>query len=159
VRRRFPTPLNLIVRCPPVNAWVWLRLAAIALVIVLGCFAPLGPRATPPLDWYVPLVIFFFGPLAMVIVLGVQRINPRSARTWHRPSWTANPFSFRDPVQFFHFAAFLSIAQGVVVLARVLLTSTPFYVEALVPLAMGLGVWVGVRLAIALYSSKFEHNT
>jgi hypothetical protein len=138
------------------NVWMWFRLAAIVVVLFASCFSPLGSRASPPLAWYVPIMIFAFCPIAMAILFGVQRINPRSAKVWHRPSWTRNPFNFRDPIQFFHFGAIITIAQGVVVLARVSLTSFPFYVEALVPLAMGLGVWVGIRVVEALYRSKFS---
>jgi hypothetical protein len=137
---------------------MWFRLAAIAFALVAGCLAPLGPSTSPPLAWYVPIVIFVFCPIAMVVVLGVQRINPYSAKVWHHPSWTSNPFNFRDPIQFFHFAAITTTAQGIVVLVRVSLASFPFYVEALVPLAMGLGVWVGVRVVTALYRSKFEND-
>jgi hypothetical protein len=138
---------------------MWFRFAAIGLVLIAGCFVPLGPRTSPPLEWYVPMLILAFCPIAMVVVFGLQRVNPRSAKMWHRPSWISNPFNFRDPIQFFHFGAIITIAQGVVVLARVSLTSTPFYVEALVPLAMGLGMWIGVRVVMALYRSKFGNVT
>jgi hypothetical protein len=39
------------------------------------------------------------------------------------------------------------------------ITSYPFYVEALVPLAMGLGVWVGVKVVMVVYRSKFAPDT
>jgi hypothetical protein len=142
-----------------VNGWVWFRLVAIGLVITAGCFVPLGPRAAPPLDWNVLGIILVFCPIAMVIVFGIQRVNPRSAKVWHRPSWATNPFNFRDPVQFFHLGAILSIAQGFIIVVRIALTSFPFYVEALVPFAMGLGVLVGVKVVVAVFSSKFEPNT
>ena len=77
-----------------------------------------------------------------------------AGKVWHRASWISNPFNLRDPIQFFHFGAIITIAQGVVILARVLLTSFPFYVEV-VPLAMGLGVWVGVKVVVVLYRSTF----
>ena len=141
------------------NGWVWFRLTAIALVIIAGCFVPLGPRATPPLDWGVLGIIFVFCPIAMVIVFGIQRVNPHSAKVWCRPSWTTNPFNFRDPVQFFHLAALVSIAQGLIVITRVWITSYPFYAEALVPLAMGLGAWVGVKVVMVVYRSKFAPDT
>ena len=137
------------------NVWMWFRLAAIVVVIISSCFAPLGSHANPSPAWYVPIMTFIFCPIAIIVVFGVQRVNPRSAKVWHPPSWTMNPFNFRDPIQFFHFGAIITIAQGVVVLARVSLTSRPFYVEALVPLAMGLGVWIGVRLVETVYRSKF----
>ena len=143
---------------PRLNVWVWFWLAAIILVFIAGCFVPLGPRANPPLAWYEPIVIFVFCPITMGVVFGVQRANPLSAKIWRRPAWTNNPFNFRDPVQFFHFGAIITIAQGILVLARVSLTSFPFYIEVLVPLAMGLGMWVGVRVAVALYLSKFEDD-
>jgi hypothetical protein len=142
-----------------VSGWVWFRLTAIALVIIAGCFVQLGPRSTPPLDWYAPGAIFAFCPIAMVVVFGIQRVNSRSAKVWHRPSWATNPFNFRDPVQFFHLAAILSIAQGFIVIARVWITSYPFYIEALIPLAMGLGVWVGLKVVLVVYSSKFAPDT
>jgi hypothetical protein len=142
-----------------VNGWVWFRLTAIAFVIVAGCFVPLGPRASPPLDWGVLGIIFAFCPIAMVIVFGIQRVNPRSAKVWHRPSWATNPFNFRDPVQFFYLGAILSAAQGLIIVLRIVVTSFPFYVEALVPLAMGLGAWVGVKAIVVVYRSKFEPDT
>jgi len=51
------------------------------------------------------------------------------------------------------------MAQGLVILCRIAVTSVAFYVEALVPLAMGLGMWLGVRITMALFSSKFDHGT
>lgn len=92
--------------------WMWFRIAAIAFVLIAGCFVPLGAQASPPLAWYVPLVIFAFFPIAMIILIGVQVVNPRSAKLWHHPSWISNPFNFRDPIQFFHFGAIITIAQG-----------------------------------------------
>lgn len=64
------------------NVWTWFRLAAIAVVLITGCFVPLGPRAFPPLAWYVPVVIFVFcnAPIHAVpecgtVHLGVQSLQ------------------------------------------------------------------------------------
>jgi hypothetical protein len=142
-----------------VNVWVWLRVVAILLVAIGACITPLEPRFKPPLDWLTLLGIFVFIPVALVLVVGFQRLNPRSAKVWHRPSWSTNPFNFRDPIQFFYLGAFLSIAQGIVALLRVLVTSVPLCPEAFVPLTMGTGIWLGVKMVVFLNPAKFNQST
>jgi len=138
------------------NGWRYARFGAILLVAVGALFAPLVPGARPPIGWTALLVIFGACCLSMPIILGLQRVNRRTNKSWSRPSWSGNPLSLRNPVQFFYFAAVLSIAQAVVVLFRIALTSTAFYVEALVPLAMGAGILAGIKLVLLLFASKFE---
>jgi hypothetical protein len=152
-------PLAAHAKLTTMGLWVYIRFSAILLVVIGACFEPLGPRAQPPIGWIALLVIFAFCPIALVIVLGFQRVNPHSAGTWHRPSWTTNLFNFREPIQFFYFGAFVSMAQGVIILCRIAVTGAPFYVEALVPSAMGLGIWLGVQMTVALFRSKFDHST
>jgi hypothetical protein len=91
----------------------------------------------------------------MVLVLGIQRVNPRSARVWHRPLWDSNPFNFKDPLQFFQLGAFVFLADAVVTLIRWMFSSVPFYLELLVPPAMGLGILLGSRLTRLVFRSKF----
>ena len=138
------------------NVWVYLRLAVILFIAVSACFEPLLPEARPPIGWVALLLISVFSPIAIVIVLGMQRVNPYSAKIWHRLSWTTNSFNFREPIQFFYFGAFVSLAQGVVILCRIAAAQTPFYVEALVPSAMGLGILLGVRMTVLVFGSKFD---
>lgn len=141
-----------------VNIWVWLRVVAILFVAIGACITPLEPRFKPSLDWPALLGIVVFIPVALVLVIGFQRLNPGSAKVWHRPSWSTNPFDFRDPIQFFNLGAFLSIAQGIVALLRVLVTSVPLYPEAFVPLTMGIGIWLGVKMVVLLYPAKFNQS-
>ena len=141
------------------NIWVYVRVAAILLVAITACIAPLEPRFKPPLDWLTLLGIFAFIPIALVLVIGFQRLNPRSAKVWRHPSWSTNPFNFRDPIQFFYFGAFLSIAQGIVTLLRVLVAPAPLYPEEFVPLTMGVGIWLGVKMVVALNRAKFDQRT
>ena len=141
------------------NIWVWLRVAAILLVAIGACFTPLESRFKPPLDWLTLLGIFVFIPIALVLVIGFQRLNPRSAKVWQHPSWSTNPFNLRDPIQFFYLAALLSIAQGVVAILRVFIASVPLYPEAFVPLTMGIGTWLGVKIVVLLNPAKFSQRT
>jgi hypothetical protein len=138
------------------NGWRYARFGAILLVAIGALFAPLAPGATPPIGWTALLVIFGACCLSMPIILGLQRVNPRTDKLWRRPSWRGNPLLLRNPVQFFYFAACLSITQAAVILIRIALTSTAFYVEALVPLAMGVGILAGIKLVLLLFASKFE---
>jgi hypothetical protein len=142
-----------------VNIWVWLRVAAILLVAIGACFTPLESRFKPPLDWLTLLGIFVFIPIALVLVIGFQRLNPRSAKVWQHPAWSTNPFNFRDPIQFFYLGALLSVAQGVVAILRVFIASVPLYPEAFVPLTMGIGTWLGVKIVVLLNPAKFSQRT
>jgi hypothetical protein len=142
-----------------VNIWVRLRVAAIFLVAIGACFTPLESRFKPPLDWLTLLGIFIFIPIALVLVIGLQRLNPRSAKTWKHPSWSTNPFTLRDPIQFFYLAALLSITQGIVAVLRIFVVAVPLYPEAFVPLIMGIGTWFGVKMVVLLNPAKFNQRT
>lgn len=136
--------------------WLYVRLGLVVATVVAACVVPLGPRATPPIGWTALLVIFVFCMLGLVPIIGLQRINPLSGKVWQRPSWTSNPLNFGQPIQFFYLGSILSMTQGVVVLLRIGITSAPFYVEALVPVAMGLGIWLRLKIIMVVFASKFE---
>jgi hypothetical protein len=140
----------------PVSVWLYVRLGLLLIVAIQAGMSPLAPRARPPIGWLALLVIFGVCTLSMPLLIGLQRINPSTAKVWTRPSWTVNPLTFRDPIQFFYFGAFVSITGGTVELIRIASTSIPFYVEALVPVAMGGGVLIGIKITLVLFASKFE---
>jgi len=103
-------------------------------------------------------MIFVFSVLGIVFVFAIQSFNPWSAPVWHRPSWSRNPLNFGEPLQFFHLAAFACLASGIVTLLRIAISRFPFYVGALVPVAMSVGVLVGLQGAMFLASSKMERR-
>ena len=138
------------------NRWTYLRLALILLSVIAFCFAPIGPQAVPPIGWSALAAIFIFCPLGLLFVIGLQSFNSRSAKVWQRPSWRTNPFQSRDPLQFFHLAAHVSLSQGAVNVIRIFSSSTPFYVEALVPFAIGVGCLLGLRLIMTLFRSRIS---
>ena len=139
------------------NVWVLVRLAVVAFAAASSFLMPLHAQA--PIDWTALLVILISSPIGLLLVLGLQTVNPRSAKVWHRPSWRLNPFNFHEPLQFFHLGAYVCLAQGLALLARLAVSSVPFYVESLVPLAMSVGVLVGLQLAMLLYRSKMAAGT
>ena len=89
----------------------------------------------------------------------MQVVNPLSTKVWHKPDWNRNPFRLEDPIQFFHLAAYIMLVQGAVVLFRLLFSNIPFYLEILVPLVIGAGVLVGIKLAMLLFRVKYAENT
>ena len=138
------------------NVWSLIRVVLVLLASVMSFFVPLEPQSQPPITWLALAAIFVFCPLGLLFVLGIQVVNPWSAKVWRRPSWMLNPFNFREPLQFFHLGAYVCLAQGIVILGRAAFSSTPFYVEALLPLVMGLGILAGVRIATVVFRSKVE---
>jgi hypothetical protein len=143
------------VQRPSVNIWLVVR----ALVLVLGMLSvssfvpgPKSPFAGGSITLL--LVLFVFGVISMVFVLGLQAINPRSAAVWTKPDWHANPFSLKQPLQFFHMSAYYWIAAGAgaIVLTRIKHLAG---LEPLLPIALGVGVLVGIRCCVLLYRRKF----
>ncbi len=141
------------------NLWVAVRVGAMVLAAIVAWRVPLRAPFDPPLNWPALWIIFAFFPVVLPIIIGLQRFNPRSGKVWRRPSWKVNPLSFRDPILILHFAAILAITQGITVLSRLLLTARPIFIESLVPLAMGAGAWLGVRLTIVIYKAKFLESS
>jgi hypothetical protein len=141
------------------RVWLYVRITIVLLGAIAGCVAPLGPAAKPTIDWHIVLIIFGFISIGLVFVLAIQAVNPRSARIWQRPSWIANPFDFKQPMQFFHMAAFATLAQGIGLLGHLLFARFPFYAEAALPLAMGAAILLGLRFTMLVFRSKMEQVT
>lgn len=141
------------------SKWKLLRIALISFVVVASFFMPLEPQAEPPIDYLALLVIFMFFPVGLFFVIGIQALNPKSQKVWHKPAWNLNPFNFKDPVHFFHLGAYIMFAQGIVTLLRIALTKTPLYIEAYVPLVMGGAILLWLKLVMLIFRSKYRENT
>lgn len=141
------------------NKWKFLRIALISFIAVSSLLTPLEPKVNLAINWSTLGVIFVFSFLAILFVVGMQVVNPLSAKVWHKPDWNCNPFSLKDPIQFFHLAAYIMLVQGAVVLFRLLLSSIPFYLESLVPFVIGAGALIGIKLAMLFFRVKYAENT
>lgn len=87
------------------------------------------------------------------VVWGLQTINPAGRAAWVRPSWLANPFvPVLRPLDVFHLAGWSAMASGTSALYLGLLQSPRTWAGEL-PLCVGVGVWIGVRLVAALVRS------
>jgi hypothetical protein len=101
------------------------------------------------------LVFFFFGSVATVFIVGLQAINSRSAVVWTKPSWLINPFSLKQPLQFFHLVGFFFIATGSAATVVALLKHLSG-LEPLLPIALGAGTLFGIRCCTVLYRRKIS---
>jgi hypothetical protein len=140
------------------RVWLIVRLTLITASAVGTFLVPLGPQASPPMGWDALLAILVFCPIGLLFVLGLQVIKPRSAKLWLRPSWQLNPFNFRQPLQFFHLAAYACLAQALGILVRLAVSQVSFYVDSLVPLAMAIGILFGLQLITLVFRAKIEHR-
>jgi hypothetical protein len=100
------------------------------------------------------LVFFGFGAIAMLFVVGLQAFNPRSAILWAKPNWRTNPFSLKQPLQFFHMMDYYFIVS-VIAASVVSLLKHVSGLEPLIPIALGTGVLLGVKFCVLLFRWKF----
>lgn len=119
--------------------------------------APLGPDPAE-VSAGVLLAVFLFGIVGLFFVVGIQAANPLSAKSWRYPSWSANSFSMRQPLQFFHLAGhfFLAIVLGRV--AQLVVTGEPVGFELLVPAAVGGGCIAGVYICTVVFRKKMQRG-
>jgi hypothetical protein len=92
----------------------------------------------------------------ILFVVGLQAVNPWSASVWRRPSWCLNPFQAKEPLQFFHLGAFHFMAGGVVGLAAALFRGPAGVPLAVSLIAIGCGIWLGVRLCMVVFRRKMQ---
>ena len=136
------------------NTWLIVRLALVALSVLQGALS--SQVSAPPEGVSLSLlaVIVGFGIVGMLFVVGIQRINPRSASTWRYPSWSINPFLLREPLQFFHLGGFFFIAAGVGSAVRMLALGQTPQLSALFLPAFGVGILGGVYACTVVYRGK-----
>lgn len=141
------------------KTWPILRVILILAALLQGLL--LDGVAPPPEDSPLPIlgVIFIFGVVGMLFVVGIQAFNPRSASVWRYPSWSINPFLLKEPLQFFHFGGYYFLALGVGVLVRHLVTSHTVGPDSFFLLSLALGILAGVWACTIVFRRKMSHGT
>jgi hypothetical protein len=140
---------------PERHIWVIGR-AAVLLLGALGANSFVPGLKSPFAGGSIALlfIFFIFGALTMVIIVGLQAINPRSANLWTKPNWRVNPFSLRQPLQFFHLCGFFFIVSGMAA-AGISWVKHLSGLEPLLPIALGVGILLGVKACMVLFHRKF----
>ena len=146
-------------RLKGLRVFLYLRL----LVVGFGFVSTAGEAASradwlgvrPPIRFSDIPVVFAFGIVAMLFVIGIQAVNPLSAKVWLKPAWLANPFSLRQPCQSFHLVAWYFMASGLGAFVARVLSHRPVNADVPVLFAFGLGFRVGLFLVEFAFRWKF----
>lgn len=141
------------------NGWLLFRVVVLAIAIfqARGWPESVGGNFTR-LNWATFFILIGFTAFGVVFVAFVQRSNPWSPTRWRKPSWFASPFVFGQPVLIFDLAAYYFLVLGVASFAWEM-TSTPRVWAWGLPLSVGIGAWLGVRLCRSLLRERFDNGT
>jgi len=139
------------------NKWLLIRIGLIAVsVAAYAIQGPVSAHAEPPIDMSALVIGFIFGIIGLQFVLAIQFVNKKSAEVWEPPSWSENPFQFKQPIQFFHLGAWLFIASSLASVMQTWFKNPKFILDACMPLVIGVGLLTGVHLSRALFRRKFR---
>jgi hypothetical protein len=140
------------------KTWLPVRLVLVALSFLQGALS--DEVVAPPEGVSLSLlaIVFVFGIVGMLFVVGIQRVNPRSAPVWRRPRWSINPFSMKEPLQFFHLGGFVLISVGVGSAVRLLVLGQPITASVLFAPTFGIGMLAGVYVCTLAFRGKMERT-
>ena len=140
--------------------WLFARAALAAVVFIagligLGAHRQLPESANPGIGLAVIVAFQLVAwPIMLLLVLGLQAINPFSARTWEYPRWSDNPFRFSQPLRFFHMAIFTMAAAALGTSLSALWRPVEPVMEIGAPLGMAGGLWLGLQAVWRVYAWK-----
>ena len=117
---------------------------------------PTSSHALPQIDGKTLIIALVFGVLGLQFVLGIQALNKKSAKVWSPPSWKENPFSFKQPLQFFHFGGWFFVVSSLISAVLTWLGKPEFILDSLMPFCFGIGIIGGVHVSRLLFKNKFK---
>jgi hypothetical protein len=144
--------------------WFRIRLAIIAVAAVLALVVPTdqyNELRRFPTEGLILLaafgaVILLFIPLGLLFVIGIQSVNPYSDAMWSKPTHDANPFRLRNPLLFFHFAAYVTLAVGVSLVLSSIWRGWFALAHGLLMLLGALMILAGVKLSTRVFRHKMS---
>jgi hypothetical protein len=101
------------------------------------------------------VVPIFFLPLGLLLIIGIQYVNPLQNRQWTVPSMNSNFLSLKDPLHFFHASAYFLATAGLGVVVGSLFKDLSNATMGLGLLSGSLGLFLGVKLCVKAYDKKF----
>lgn len=139
--------------------WNWFRLSVVCFGAIHGLFY-IDTYQTDvfPIGFIQIFIIFLFTPFSLILIIGLQFLNKRASEIWKIPSWFLNPFNFKQPLQFFHFAAFFFVAIGVSSSISLIWKGFNCVFQAVLPLSIGIGLLIGIHLCLLIFKRKIEKN-
>ena len=138
------------------NGWTVLRLLVVVLAGVQGARDPAGWMPAQGVGAGLLLGLVGYGLAAVPIVASLQRFNRRALGPWRYPSWSINPLTMREPLQFFHAAGFVFLGIGAGIALGELIGRHPLTLACAPTIAIGLGLLGGVYASTLVFRSKMQ---
>ena len=113
-------------------------------------------HAIPQIEGKALIVALIFGVLSIQFVLGIQALNKKSAEVWNKPSWKENPFSLKQPLQFFHLGGWFFVVSSFMSVVLTWSQNPEYILDSLMPFCLGVGIIGGVHLSRILFKNKFK---
>jgi hypothetical protein len=140
------------------STWKKIRIGIIVIAAATAFFLPVELHEEPSMNWTELVILFVFVPIGLLFIIGIQAVNPFSAKEWKKPDWDMNFLNFTDPVPFFHFGAYIMLVQGAVMLCRLPFENAQFHPESFMSLLMGVSVLLGVQIIMLVFRSKYKRS-
>ena len=102
------------------------------------------------------IMVSMFPYLGLLFIIGMQSINPFSAKQWIKPSHKSNPFNLMQPLLFFHFASYCVLFWSIGILASSLMAGWRVLCDGALMLALSINMIFAVRLCQRIFKNKFE---
>jgi hypothetical protein len=96
-------------------------------------------------------LIFIFTIFGVLFVLNLLRNNSKRVKNWKKPSWDANPFNLKNPLDFFHLCGYFIFFNAVAEILGNILKFHSISVEILGMFVMGMSVLSALKIAEKIY--------
>jgi hypothetical protein len=136
--------------------WLWIRIGIIlaALATGPGTYRKVHAEFENQVpSWSFVASMLGFGIFSILFLLAI--CNAQTEYAWSKPSWRENPLNFRQPAQFFHMGACGLTAIGLSTALYPLMLGMRNFMFV-VPLSVGVGMLVGLKLAVGTFD-RFEN--
>jgi hypothetical protein len=130
--------------------WTYIR---ILIIVVTGMLNGINVSELDGVSpWLMIGASIIVMPLLMVIVTAMNA--RRYDAVWYPPSWHANPFTFKQPFQFFHLIAFQAFFSALAILVRSFWVDTSLILQVILNLSFGLGALTGIYFSMIIFSDR-----
>lgn len=136
------------------DKWLIFNVGLISFCGLSPLFTPSGAMGNLQMSWAELGVIFISFPIMMVVALFVMVVIRKNTFKWQIPSLKSSPFNLSQPEQFFYVGSFCTVFSGVGSLINELYSTGTFSLTYLAPIALGVGIWCGLKILNTYYLRK-----